>query len=179
MAIEHENKPVDPTKNQKRRGYADIGQARRIRAGGGSGRVEITPTGTKFSTIRRTVIETDPNAESGFYMRMNGPENAYEFVAGLTGLIYAALRGTGIPESDVGGAELTTDSGESEVKLQIQATPSGTVVALSNGDETLRVGIAWNGVNGHYAFAEGLPTSASGLPSGAIYNDGGTLKIVT
>lgn len=30
---------------------------------------------------------------------------------------------------------------------------------------------------GKYIFMDNIPTSAAGLPSGAIYNDGGTLKV--
>lgn len=159
--------------------------------------VGVSLEGTEFSgltinssTINSTVISGSTitgntiisgniaTAASGLRMRMNGSTNAYEFLN--NDLVLVQLRSESSLFSGHGGASLSHGAGGVRAEVSGQGVGLGSRQALFiNDSNSVYFGLIDRDSGSYHIVASGLPTSASGLPTGTIWNDGGQLKIVT
>jgi hypothetical protein len=159
-----ENKTVDTRIKQTRRGYATPRRIRELRIGRGNvvGGWTIANDGA---------FTSDPDA-NGARIILDSANKRLTFEGGVT------LQNTGIPETDTGGMAVKHDGIDLMMEVAGPGVGSGAYAAFKNTEGTVFIGVRYNELLGLLIVAEGLPTSFVGLPSGTIWNDGGTLKIV-
>ncbi len=134
-------------------------------------------------------------AADGIRIEIDSENNQNEIRFYDATTLYATLRVR--TESGDGYVEIKDPNGAGfEVLSGVGASGYGSASIMSLGGTIATSGNATNSFNGligrggvtmlyvgnqsggsDYIFAANLPTSSSGLPSGAIWNDGGTLKI--
>ncbi len=157
---------IDAAKRQTRRGYATPRKVRQLKI-------------LKGNIVGGWGIDDDSNFASaqdanGFRVILNALEGKIGFDGGVS------MKNTAVPFSGTGGMRVEHDSGV--VFLEVSGDGDGLgsqQVLLSNADKSVYVGIQRNLSGTTRIIMGGLPTSSAGLPSGAIWNDLGTLKIVS
>src|SRR5687768_14235874 len=165
MATRKENRKIDTTIQQKRRGYATPRRIRELRIGPGNevGGWDIDSGGA---------FTSDPDA-NGFRIVLDSANGKISFDAGVY------IRNTSTPFSGTGG--MTIEHGDGVVMLDVSGDGDGLgsqQVLLRNASSSVYVGIQRDLNGDTRIIMGGLPSSSAGLSSGMIYNDGGTLKIV-
>lgn len=122
-------------------------------------------------TITADAFISPPDA-SGFRIRLSTTGPSITFDGGVT------IKNTGAPETDSGGMAIEHDGGNVAMEVAGPGVGSGAYAMLRNGDGSVAVGVEFDEILGTLIKMVGLPTSATGLPTGALWNSSGTLKIV-
>lgn len=162
---EKENKKVDTRIQQKRRGYATPRRIRELRIGPGNevGGWDINESGAFTSA-------EDAN---GFRIILDAANTEISFDGGVR------LKNTAVPFSGVGGMSIEHGLGVVSVEVSGDGDGLGSQqVLLRNAENTVYIGIQRNLSGTTRIIMKGLPTVTTGLTSGMLWNDGGTLKIV-
>ena len=164
MAIESKNQSVDTAKKQTRRGYATPRRIRELHIGPGNnvGGWDIDENGSF----------TSAEDASGFRIILDAANTEISFDGG------ARLKNTATPFSGVGG--MAIEHGDGVVSVEVSGDGDGLgsqQVLLRNAAGTVYIGIQRDLSGTTRIIMGGLPTSATGLTSGMLWNDGGTLKI--
>jgi hypothetical protein len=160
-----ENKKIDTAIQQKRRGYATPRRIRELRIGPGNnvGGWSIDSGGA---------FTSDPDA-NGFRIILDSANGKISFDGGVF------IHNTATPFSGTGG--MTIEHGDGVVMVDVSGDGDGLgsqQVLLRNANSSVYIGIQRNLSGTTNIIMGGLPTVSLGLPSGAVWNDGGTLKIV-
>lgn len=164
MAKDIENKPVNTRIRQTRLGYSTPRRIRELRIGDGN---EVGGWGVEGGAF---VSDED---ENGFRIILDAANGLISFDGGVF------IRNIAVPFSGVGG--MTIEHGDGVVALEVSGDGDGLgsqQVLLRNAEATVYVGLQRNLAGDTHIIMGGLPTSSLGLPTGAVWNDGGTLKIV-
>ncbi len=162
--IESKEKKVDTTIEQKKQGYATPRKIRATRLNKGN-------FFAGWEAIDNGVF-VSPQNDAGFRIRFDSVNQSISFDGGVT------IQNTGIPESDTGGMAIQHDAGGVNMEVAGAGVGSGRYAKFRNDDDTVSIGIEFDEILGVLIKMVGLPTSSAGLPSGAVWNDAGTLKIV-
>lgn len=146
---------------------------------GTSNGITISGGGTGFGTrfVRNEITNSTSGTFTGITLEVNGgfqptSGNASLTMIQVTGQINQTGTSTGITKGININQALTSTIDYRAIEAITGNSPTHTLIKLNNGSTDVFC------VKGDKTIIMNIPTSSAGLPSGALWNDSGTLKIV-